>query len=57
MASAIGLPYLEDVLRTSSLVPDILLDASDLKYDRNSSFSLTVNHRNTFTGIPDVDRP
>ncbi|WP_188680901.1 3,4-dihydroxy-2-butanone-4-phosphate synthase [Thermogymnomonas acidicola] len=56
MASAIGLPYLEDVLRTSSLVPDILLDASDLKYDRNSSFSLTVNHRNTFTGIPDVDR-
>jgi 3,4-dihydroxy 2-butanone 4-phosphate synthase len=28
----------------------------DLEYDERSSFSLTVNHRDTFTGITDEDR-
>jgi 3,4-dihydroxy 2-butanone 4-phosphate synthase len=28
----------------------------DLQYDARSSFSLPVNHRNTFTGITDEDR-
>ncbi|MFD1514003.1 3,4-dihydroxy-2-butanone-4-phosphate synthase [Halomarina rubra] len=28
----------------------------DLGYDERSSFSLTVNHRDTFTGITDADR-
>jgi 3,4-dihydroxy 2-butanone 4-phosphate synthase len=28
----------------------------DLSYDERSSFSLTVNHRDTFTGITDEDR-
>ena len=31
-------------------------DAHDLGYDERSSFSLTVNHRDTFTGITDEDR-
>lgn len=30
--------------------------AHDLGYDERSSFSLTVNHRDTFTGITDEDR-
>ncbi len=30
--------------------------AHDLGYDERSSFSLTVNHRETFTGITDEDR-
>jgi 3,4-dihydroxy 2-butanone 4-phosphate synthase len=33
-----------------------LLRAHDLLYDRRSSFSITINHRETFTGIPDLDR-
>lgn len=28
----------------------------DLGYDERSSFSLTVNHRDTYTGITDTDR-
>jgi len=32
------------------LVPD------DIPYDTKSSFSLTINHRDTFTGITDIDR-
>ncbi len=31
-------------------------DAHDLRYDDRSSFSLTANHRDTFTGITDDDR-
>ena len=31
-------------------------DAHDLAYDERSSFSLTVNHRDTYTGITDDDR-
>ena len=30
--------------------------AHDLGYDERSSFSLTINHRDTFTGITDEDR-
>lgn len=29
---------------------------NDIPYDTKSSFSLTINHRKTFTGITDVDR-
>jgi 3,4-dihydroxy 2-butanone 4-phosphate synthase len=31
-------------------------ESHDLSYDDRSSFSLTVNHRDTFTGITDADR-
>jgi 3,4-dihydroxy 2-butanone 4-phosphate synthase len=31
-------------------------EAHDLTYDDRSSFSITVNHRDTFTGITDEDR-
>ncbi|HEC88025.1 MAG TPA: 3,4-dihydroxy-2-butanone-4-phosphate synthase, partial [Thermoplasmata archaeon] len=29
---------------------------NDIPYDTKSSFSLTINHRKTFTGIRDIDR-
>lgn len=52
------LPFLTDVYQDNSdrypvfkaLVPN------DIPYDTKSSFSLTINHRKTFTGITDVDR-
>lgn len=29
---------------------------NDIPYDTKSSFSLTINHRKTFTGVTDIDR-
>jgi 3,4-dihydroxy 2-butanone 4-phosphate synthase len=54
----LGLPFLADVFATSAerwpvlgeLIPD------DIPYDTKSSFSVTLNHRRTFTGITDNDR-
>ncbi len=58
-AKKLGLPFMHDVLRVASeKMPEIrkVADADDIKYDSRSSFSLWVNHRDTFTGITDVDR-
>ena len=58
-AKKLGLPFMHDVLRAASeKMPEIatVSDARDIKYDSRSSFSLWVNHRDTFTGITDVDR-
>ncbi|WP_438266709.1 3,4-dihydroxy-2-butanone-4-phosphate synthase [Haloarchaeobius amylolyticus] len=50
VAEAFDLPFLQEEL-------DHPLTADhELGYDERSSFSLTVNHRDTFTGIPDSDR-
>ncbi len=53
-AGKLGLPFARDVLRHCAMVEKI----GDIPYDptNNSSFSLWVNHRNTFTGITDRDR-
>ena len=53
-AERLGLPFASDVLR-NTLVAE---HEGDIPYDRknHSSFSLWVNHRNTFTGITDRDR-
>jgi 3,4-dihydroxy 2-butanone 4-phosphate synthase len=32
------------------------LEPNDIPYDEKSAFSITINHRKTFTGIPDNDR-
>jgi len=50
VSEAFGLPFLQDAIDHPA--------AGDhtLAYDERSSFSLTVNHRETFTGITDVDR-
>src|SRR5690349_12737632 len=55
----LGLPYLADLVQGASKAHPVLkhLLANDIKYDPSrSSFSLTINLRTTYTGIPDNDR-
>ncbi|PAU85299.1 3,4-dihydroxy-2-butanone-4-phosphate synthase [Halorubrum salipaludis] len=49
VADAFGLPFLADALDHPAV-------DDDPEYDDRSSFSLPVNHRETFTGITDEDR-
>jgi 3,4-dihydroxy 2-butanone 4-phosphate synthase len=53
-AKRLGLPFASEILR----ITDIAERDGDIPYDRenHSSFSLWVNHRDTFTGITDNDR-
>ncbi|HOX34495.1 MAG TPA: 3,4-dihydroxy-2-butanone-4-phosphate synthase [Methanoregulaceae archaeon] len=53
-AQRLGLPFASDALRAMAVAER----EGDIPYDRknHSSFSLWVNHRNTFTGITDRDR-
>jgi len=56
-AERLGLPFMVDILRRyGGNVEKSVEREGDVKYDRRSSFSLWVNHRRTFTGIPDKDR-
>jgi 3,4-dihydroxy 2-butanone 4-phosphate synthase len=50
IAEAWDLPFLADALSHPAA------EAAHLDYDDRSSFSLPVNHRETFTGITDDDR-
>jgi 3,4-dihydroxy 2-butanone 4-phosphate synthase len=50
VARALELPFVRDAI-DHPLAAD-----QDLSYDDRSSFSLTVNHRDTHTGITDEDR-
>lgn len=52
------LPYLADLFCAVNTEYNILkeLIPNDIPYDAKSSFSLTINHRKTFTGISDCDR-
>src|SRR2546430_5478869 len=54
----IGLPFMAEVLRRSGSEFPVLqaISKEDMKYDRHSAFSISVNHRDTFTGVTDVDR-
>ncbi len=58
VAKRIGLPLLEDALRRLGdhypLLGDLLKGSPP--YDARSAFSITVNHRGTYTGITDRDR-
>ena len=58
IATAIGLPFLVDVLEcTKDLYPIIAKSLPDnLPYDTKSAFSITINHKNCYTGITDGDR-
>lgn len=57
-ARALGLPFAQELLEVAASKYEVLrlLRAHDILYDRRSSFSITINHRETFTGIPDADR-
>lgn len=54
----LGLPFLADVFyREGGRWPVLKeLIPHDIPYDTKSSFSVSINHRNTFTGITDKDR-
>ncbi len=54
----LGLPFMAEVLRRAGDAYPILsaVSTEDMKYDRHSAFSISVNHRDTFTGVTDVDR-
>ena len=50
VSESLGLPFIDDVLDHPAA------SSHDLAYDSRSSFSFTVNHRDSFTGITDRDR-
>ena len=59
VAESIGLPFLSDVFWDDREKYPILgkMAPTDIPYDSTkSSFGLTINHRDTYTGIPDKDR-
>ena len=55
-----GLPYLQDLFDEPILnnsYPVLKeLSTNDLQYDSKSAFTLSINHRDTYTGITDTDR-
>jgi len=55
-----SLPFLQDLHTHPELVNDnpVLshLITNDLQYDTRSAFTLSINHRDTYTGITDRDR-
>ncbi len=55
-----GLPWLQDIHTHPALVEQnpVLghLITNDLQYDARSAFTLSINHRDTYTGITDRDR-
>jgi 3,4-dihydroxy 2-butanone 4-phosphate synthase len=58
IAEKLQLPFLADLLSDSAKSYPILdlLAPNDIPYDTKSAFSITINHRKTFTGITDNDR-
>jgi 3,4-dihydroxy 2-butanone 4-phosphate synthase len=54
----LGLPFMTEVLRRAGSDYPTLQGVSteDIRYDRHSAFSIAVNHRDTFTGVTDLDR-
>ena len=58
IAKKLQLPFLADVYSNISDRYPVFkaLIPNDIPYDTKSSFSITLNHRNTFTGITDIDR-
>ncbi|MDD5616453.1 MAG: 3,4-dihydroxy-2-butanone-4-phosphate synthase [Candidatus Methanoperedens sp.] len=60
-ADRLGLPFMSELLKSVSMnghssLLSLVEKKGDIPYDSRSSFSLWVNHRNTFTGITDNDR-
>lgn len=58
IAEKLKLPFLADLFSEITDKYPVLkeLAPNDIPYDTKSSFSLYINHRNTFTGITDIDR-
>ncbi len=58
VADALRVPFMTDIMEAASSKYPVLTELSptDIPYDEKSAFSITVNHRKTFTGITDNDR-
>ncbi|MFQ6135631.1 MAG: 3,4-dihydroxy-2-butanone-4-phosphate synthase [Candidatus Hydrothermarchaeales archaeon] len=58
IAKGLKIPFLVDVWRYATPHYDVFegLKPNDIPYDEKSAFSITINHRKTFTGITDNDR-
>jgi 3,4-dihydroxy 2-butanone 4-phosphate synthase len=58
IADKLKLPFLADMYSHIDEKYPVLkeLVPNDIPYDAKSSFSLYINHRDTFTGITDIDR-
>ena len=58
IADNFGLPYLTEIYREALHRFNVLnaTTPNDIPYDERSAFSITVNHRHTFTGVTDIDR-
>ncbi len=53
----LDLPFFSDLLAVAAREYPIVQGLSERpRYDRRSSFGITVNHRSNFTGVPDNDR-
>ena len=54
----LGLGFLQDIFASSAPKFPILRDLAEARepYGGNSAFSITINHRRTFTGVTDQDR-
>ena len=58
LRARLDLPFFSDLLEAAQDRYPILASVGrvKLRYDARSSFGITVNHRATFTGVPDNDR-
>jgi len=52
---SLGLPFIADVMmKTSGISKNLILKRA--KYGDKSAFSVSVNHKDAFTGVTDIDR-
>lgn len=56
IAGRLGLPYMHDVLHESGSETLRELSSSPVPYGGSPAFSVTINHRDNYTGITDLDR-
>ena len=58
ITAKLGLDYMHDIIQSLSSINPIFSKLTDGKspYGDKPSFSITVNHRDTYTGITDIDR-
>ena len=58
IAVKLGLVYMHDIIQDLSRINPVFkkLAAGRSPYGDNPSFSISVNHRETYTGITDIDR-
>jgi 3,4-dihydroxy 2-butanone 4-phosphate synthase len=58
IADNLGQPYLTEIYEAAKPNFNVLAvtKPNDIPYDEHSAFSISVNHRRTYTGITDIDR-